>query len=539
MTREPFVRRVLGDRPFAEIGEPALALVHETSRLVAVGGDVGSVQWSGGATADSGWTGHRVGVYERDGLRCRHLARSRYPVRSLAFHPVLPLLAVGTGRYDGGYSFEGELLLLDTDTGDVVSALGDRREVLGATWLSGTALRLVMAPEDDGENPLAHEQGHVAVVERADWGAVGKGSIGSEELDDAPAEPAARTDRGAEARGLLTDLAAATGRTWSLRRRVWAVEALEDGRALAALDGVRAESWLPSGERQWAVEDGAGGRQLLPASDATSLWTNVERGPSRAGRGKRPSPGTARITRIALDTGQVLETLLPDAPAVLLAGGSRTVLRTVDGPRKPPARLVMLDRAGPVAGPEVGGFDVFNHPFPVRRASGTYALVGTDPDEPHRDKWVVAVSADGTPRRLFPHSWVPGEHHFGGPAAEIGRSLVYAGEVHHGHGPQPGGAYVVRRSLNGDVRWQYRTDSPATALDTDGETVYVAYTSGTLAALDAEEGSVRWRRELEVDGVPTVALSLVVAPQGHVLVGTVDGRLLECAGPPAGRQGAA
>lgn len=90
MTLEPFVRRVLGDRPFAEIGEPALALVDETSRLVAVGGDVGSVQWSGGATADFGWTGHRVGVYERDGLRCRHLARSRYPVRSLAFHPVLP-----------------------------------------------------------------------------------------------------------------------------------------------------------------------------------------------------------------------------------------------------------------------------------------------------------------------------------------------------------------------------------------------------------------------------------------------------------------
>ncbi|MFB0629546.1 PQQ-binding-like beta-propeller repeat protein [Streptomyces sp. AB3(2024)] len=537
MTLEPFVRRVLGDRPFAGIGEPALALVHASSRLVAVGGDVGSVQWSGGATADSGWTGHRVGVYERDGLRCRHLARSRYPVRALAFHPVLPLLAVGTGRYDGGYSFEGELLLLDTGTGDVVSALRHGREVLGASWLSGTALRLVVAPHDDWENPLAHEQGHVAVVDRADWSAVGKGSIGSGELD-APAEPAARTDRGGEARRLLTDLATATGRTWSVRRRVWAVEALEDGRALAALDGVRAESWLPSGERQWAVLDEVGGRQLLPASDGTSLWTNVERGRPCAGRGEQPSPGTARITRIALDTGQVLETVVPDAPAVLLSGGSRTVLRTVDGPRKPPARLVMLDPAGPVAGPEVGAFDVFNHPFPVRRARGTYALVGTDPDEPHRDKWVVAVSTDGTPRRLFPHSWVPREHHFGGPAAEIGPSLVYAGEVHHGHGPQPGGAYVVRRSLNGDVRWQYRTDSPATALDTDGETVYAAYNCGTLVALDAGDGSVRWRRELEVDGVPTVALSLVVAPQGHLLVGTVDGRLLECDGSPAGRQGA-
>ncbi|MEU4949700.1 PQQ-binding-like beta-propeller repeat protein [Streptomyces lavendulae] len=535
MPPEPFVRRVLGDRPFAEIGEPALALVHESSRLVAVGGDVGSVQWSGGAIATSRWTGHRIGVYERDGLRCRHLTRSRYPVRSLAFHPVLPLLAAGTGRYDGGFLFEGELLLIDTATGAVVSALSDAREVLGVEWLGATALRLVLAPTDDWDNRLAHRQGHVTVVDRPDWSAVGKGAIGSDELA-APAEPAARTDRGGEARALLTELAAATGRTWSVRRRVWAVEALEDGRALAALDGVRAESWLPSGERQWAVEDEVGGRQLLPAPDGTSLWTNAERGHLRAGRGEHPSPGSARIARIALDTGRVLETVVPDAPAVLLAGGSRTVLRILDGPRKPPARLVLLDRTGPVDGPEAGGFDVFNHPFPVRRASAAYALVGTDPGEPHRDKWVMAVSADGTPRRLFPHSWEPQEHHFGGPAAEIGPSLVYAGEVHDGQGIRPGGAYVVRRSLDGDVRWQYRTDHPATALDTDGETVYVAYNSGALVALDAEDGSVRWHRALEVGGAPTVALSLVLAPQGHLLVGTVDGRVLECEASPAGRR---
>ncbi|MET9793641.1 hypothetical protein [Streptomyces canus] len=30
----------------------------------------------------------------------------------MTFHPMLPLLTVGTGRYDGGYFFEGELLLL-------------------------------------------------------------------------------------------------------------------------------------------------------------------------------------------------------------------------------------------------------------------------------------------------------------------------------------------------------------------------------------------------------------------------------------------
>ncbi|MFI9115293.1 outer membrane protein assembly factor BamB family protein [Streptomyces venezuelae] len=525
MTRVPMVRRVFGDGPFAEVGEPALAFVDERSRTVAVGGDLGGVQWSGSGTADDRWTGHRIGVYERDGLRCRHLVRSWYPVRALAFHPVLPLLAVGTGRYDGGYSFEGELLLIHLDSGDVVSALPYPREVLGVEWRSETELRLVLAPSDDWENPRAHEEGHAVVVARSDWGVIGPGSIRAGELAS-PAEPFVRPDHSAEARRVLTELAASAGRQWSVRRRVWAVEGTEDGRVLAALDGVLAESWLPSGDLQWVVDDEEGGRQLVLASDGTSVWTNAERrGRREEGRWETSPP---RVARIALDTGRARETLSPGVFTVLVAGDRRTVLRPLGGRRKQPERLMMFDLDGPADGPEVGHFDVFNHPFPVRRPSRPYVLVGTDPDKPHRDKWVTAVDADGTLRQLFPHSWVSTEHHFGGPAAEIGHSLVYAGAVHHGHGLQPGGAYTVRRSLDGSVLWQHRADFPATALDTDGHTVYVADNSGALTALAADDGSVRWRTELEVARVPTTALSLAVAPQGHLLVGTVDGRILEC-----------
>lgn len=527
MALMPIVRRVLGDGPFAEIGEPALAVVDERSRTVALGGDLGHVQWSGSGTADSRWTGHRVGVYEQDGLRCRHLVRSWYPVRALAFHPFLPLLAVGTGGYDGGYSFEGELLLIHLDSGDVVSALRYPREVLSVEWRSKTALRLVLAPSDDWENPQAHEQGHAVVVTRSDWIAVGRGTIGAQELA-ASAETVVQPDHSAEARRLLKDLAASSGRQWSVRRRVWAVEGTEDGRVLAALDGVLAESWLPSGDLQWAVEDEEGGRQLLPASDGTSVWTNAERRDRL--KGKRWETSAPRVARIAVDTGQVLETLSAGVFTVLVAGGRRPVLRPVNGRRKHPQRLMMFDLDGSVNGPEAGHFDLINHPFAVRRASRPYVLVGADPDKPHRDKWVTALSPDGTLRRLFPHSWVPEEHHFGGPAVEIEQSLVYAGAVHDGHGLQPGGAYVVRRSVNGAVRWQHRTDHPATALDTDGDTVYVAYNSGALTALDADDGTVRWHTELEVDGALTTALSLAVAPQGHLLIGTVDGRILEC--PP-------
>ncbi|MER5985746.1 PQQ-binding-like beta-propeller repeat protein [Streptomyces sp. NPDC001787] len=434
-------------------------------------------------------------------------------------------MAVGTGRYDGGYSFEGELLLIHLDSGDVVSALEFPREVLGVEWRSGTALRLVLAPCDDWENPRAREQGHAVVVVRSGWGVVGQEAIGAEELA-APVEPVVRLDHSAEARRILEGLAAPAGRQWSVRRRVWAVEGMEDGRVLAALDGVLAESWLPSGGLQWAVEDEEGGRQLVLASDGTSVWTNAERRSRHKGR--RWETSAPRVARIAVETGQVLETLSPGVFTVLVDGGQRAILRPLDGRRKRRERLMMLGLDGPVSGPEVGHFDLFNHPFPVRRASRPYVLVGTDPEKPYREKWVTALGADGTLRPLFPHSWVPAEHHFGGPAVELGQSLVYASAVHHGHGLQPGGAYTVRRSLNGSVQWQHRTDHPATALDTDGDTIYVADNSGALTALDAADGSVRWHTELEVEGAPTTALSLAVAPQGHLLIGTVDGRILEC-----------
>ncbi|WP_406087565.1 PQQ-binding-like beta-propeller repeat protein [Streptomyces virginiae] len=340
-----------------------------------------------------------------------------------------------------------------------------------------------------------------------------------------PVAPYARPDRAPRARRLLAELAGAVGLDRSVRRRVWAVEGLADGRVLAALDGVLAEAWLPSGQRQWVVGDEWGGRQLMPASDGASVWANAER------RGRRTRAGwetsAPRVARIALDTGRVLETVSAGEYAILVAGGGkRLVLRPVEDPRKADRRLLLFVLDGTTAeGPEVRGFDLFNHPFPMRRSSRPYVLVGTDPQWAHLGLWVAAVGPDGTLRPLFPHSWVPQEHYFGGPAVEIGESLVYAGSVYHPQGH--GGSYVVRRSLGGEVLWEHRADHRATALDSDGEAVYSTDNSGALTALDAATGAVLWRTALTVGGVPTCALSLAVAPQGRLLVGTVDGRVLE------------
>ncbi|MFE2728177.1 hypothetical protein [Kitasatospora sp. NPDC059327] len=90
---------VLGDRPFAEIGRPVLAVPDQGRGLLAIAGEQG---FDDTAT---------VRLYDTGGLSCRAVLRTRFPVHALAFHPTAPLLAVGTGQYDGDYLFEGELLM--------------------------------------------------------------------------------------------------------------------------------------------------------------------------------------------------------------------------------------------------------------------------------------------------------------------------------------------------------------------------------------------------------------------------------------------
>ncbi|MFJ5711676.1 hypothetical protein [Streptomyces sp. NPDC093105] len=140
------IDRILGDRPFAEAGEPALTVTDERRDLLAVAGTRTPVA----GLPDFGFTAP-VGVYGTDDLACRALLRARHPVHALAFHPALPLLAVGSGAYDGGYFFEGELLLLDLETGRTTSLIEHPlgRQVLGLEWLGEHALRVLMAPYDD------------------------------------------------------------------------------------------------------------------------------------------------------------------------------------------------------------------------------------------------------------------------------------------------------------------------------------------------------------------------------------------------------
>ncbi|MEV6809373.1 hypothetical protein [Streptomyces sp. NPDC051132] len=508
MTTTFRIDRVLGDRPFAEAGDPVLAVEDEARGLLAVAGTLVPV-----AGAEEFGSIAPVGVYGTGDLACRAVLHARHPVHAMAFHPRLPLLAVGTGCHDGGCFFEGELLLLDLETGRATSLVEDTlgRQVLGLEWLSEQELRVLAAPLGDWEDDDAWREGHVAVVRRPDWRAVPPRSVTGHDLTG-PRVAAPRTDRREEARRTVSALRA----DWDPRRNVRAIQELSDGRILATLDGIRLESWLPSGHRQWAVgDDGGGGRDLVIAEDERSAWVSLVRPPW-----EQRAPA---VVRLALRDGALLDHLTPNGPVSLVrcadglpalapAGrhgergrlrirhGSRLYFRqtvATEGGRKPGASTAWLAAAEP----------------------------GTVPaaERPREPK-------DAEAALLSPYSWKPGESHFAGPGVETaGGDLIHAGTVYHGHGLQPGGSFVVRRAMTGgEPAWVFRTDRKATDLDSDTETVYVTYDDGEIVGLGLGEGTVRWRRHLAVAGVPVVGTALTVAGPGRLLVGTTDGRLLVC-----------
>ncbi|WP_329108697.1 hypothetical protein OG792_08605 [Micromonospora sp. NBC_01699] len=498
MTSPLRIDRILGDRPFAEIGEPALAVAAEGRGLLGMAG-----------THKFGMA--PVGVYDVGDLACRALLRSRYPVHAMAFHPLLPLLVVGTGRYDGGYFFEGELLLLNLETGVATSLIEDPlgRQVLALEWLTGRELRVLMAPPDDWQDKDAWGTGHVAVVRRPDWAVVPPRSILWEELTG-PRVAAPRPDGREEARRTVSGL----GTDGDPRRDVRAVEELSDGRILATLDRVQAECWLPSGERQWTVPDDKGGSDIVVAPDERSVWVGLV-------RPEWEEPPQS-VVQLSLDDGAQLDHLTLSAPASLV--------RCVDGlPAIAPAQ-------------EAGERSRLR----VRRGSRIYLREidrerGWTPAP--SEAWLAAAelknpTVTGRPRepaerdirRLLPYSWTPGETHFAGPGVEtMDGTLVHTGTVYNGQGLQPGGSFVVRRRVSSEQPdWIFRTDRAATDLDADAETVYITYGDGEIVALHPDDGTVRWRGHLTIAAVPAIPTALTVAGPGRLLIGTSDGRILDC-----------
>lgn len=470
-----------------------------------------------------------VGIYRADDLRCLRVLTSRWEVNAVAIHPAGRLIAIGTGAYDGGYAFEGELLLHDVELGTTTSLLTAHRAIEALEWRDSEALAAVVAPPTDEDVDWPHIVYESFEIRRQDWTHVDRRSM------DLEAEPSAQTEAVEHDLSALKDelvvLSKRSGLAWQSRRQVWAVTPTDRG-VLVGLESA-IEAWDEQGNPLWRrVVDGAC-TQLVPRATGpvvASLWQ---------------APETEFLTRptvvIALDEDSDAGTPLfePGHPAVLMTRSDGALLARDTQHGRSPQPAVVLSATGEQLGQvELSAYDLFNHYFDVRRAPEFLVLVGDDP-ESWKEKRVAAVHRRFTGRwsvrELFPLAWANQRHVLGGPGVFLddsaGRAIAHAGMVHDFAGLQPGNAFVVRRRYpNGQLLWHVPLDNQVTALDECDGRIVVVTNLGELVVIDATSGAVLGCEErLSIGGQAVVPLSLALDGANRAWIGTLDGRVIKAA----------
>lgn len=525
------IEGVFGHGPFAEVGDPTA--VTRSAGLVVVGGNLGWPQWNGRSVHSRsdravGW--FPIGVYRRDTLACVRVLTTRWEVNSIAIHPSELFVAIGTGNYDGGWNFEGELLVHDLTTGRTASLLTSLRSVERVAWRDDETLQIDLAPptDEDISDWTAIEHEHIELVS-PHWASLDERSI---DVDSLPSigRPAQRTER-TDVREAVAQEAAAHGSAWVLRRQVWALVAIDRGVVAGLESSIERWEGESGGSPTWQINLAGTCTQLFADSDGVvaAIW-------SEPGAQFRDRPTQAWT--IDLTSGRTHVLADPGFPSVLTRrSDGRLLLRNSShGQGARPA--VVLDDSG-VSTVDLGRYDLFNHYFDVRRSPELVVLVGDEP-RPWEYKTVAEVRPSGTGwqvTRLFPLAWGEPRHLFGGPGVfltdNLGAGLVHAGAVHDGSGLLQGNAFVVRRGYpDGRLMWHVALDNTVVAID-ESDGLIVALTNlGEIVGIDATTGVVRWSQyRLEVGGSPVVPLSIALDSATRGWVGTMDGRILRIAWP--------
>ncbi|GGS69471.1 hypothetical protein GCM10010222_07910 [Streptomyces tanashiensis] len=473
------------EQPFPELlGLATEAVVSDDGRWVAVSSVLSGLS--------------RVAVHRIADLSCAHVLTVAMETETMAFHPTLPLLAIGFDNGDA-YLREGRLVLLEPESGHRVDFADAYWGVELVRWTDARTLELTFCAMHDG----AEFERSRAIAAREEWLGLDPGALDLAALDRGPLDPDGPLpwpDTG-PALPRLQALAERVGRSYDGRGGVRAVAGLSDGRVLATRSHTTLECWSPTGSLLWSVPapSAAGGTRIAVAAD------------ERTARVAVPGPDSRTRTEFPLvDTsdGTVL-----DRPSVPF---SAALTARTDGV------WAIRDTYDREYGKEV--------PAPSTRIfAADGAPLGTA-DEPDRYE-LVPLDVGRCPELLFTRRRrrdvlaldprTAAETLLFATEAPLGKAVYVSDAAGPAllHGQQG----LVRRTFpGGDVVWRRPLDAVVAALDAHGGVLHAACEDGTLVSVDTADGTVLDRRPLP----PYGTLSLHAAPDGTVLVGTQAGRIL-------------
>ncbi|MER5711860.1 hypothetical protein [Streptomyces sp. NPDC002122] len=481
------------DEPFPEL------LGHASQVIVSA-----DEQWIAVNSVGSGLS--KVAVYRAADLSCAHLLTFTKDAESIAFHPTLPLLAIGLDNYDA-YQRAGGLTLLEPVTGHRVDLTDPDHGIEPIRWLDDRTLELTFFTWESDDEHL-HSR---ATVVRDDWLGLTPDALDLRTLPRTPLPPGAEVEYldTEPTRPLLEALAERAGRSYDALGQVRAVAALSDGRVLATRSHAVVECRSPDGSLLWSVPapSGIGGRRIEVSADERTVRVAVP-GPDSRTRTDFPLVATADGTVLDRPSVPFAAALSARTDGVWAIRDTYDRGSEAEPPAAPNTRVFAADGTPLATVHEPDRYDLV--PIDVRRCPAL--LYG------RRRRDVIALD----PRTAAETTLFPVDPFM------LDRPLGRAVYVSDSAGPAllHGRTELVRRTFPaGEVVWTRPLDGEASELvdvDAHAGVLHALCTDGTLLSVDTADGTVLDRRALP----PYGPLSVHAAPDGTVLVGTAAGQIL-------------
>jgi hypothetical protein len=529
------LERELTHARFAEIGHPYRLFRDSARRLVAIGSSFGHLGWPGRTANEGRSIHHRISLYD-DSLEQRIAVlnlSARWTIQDIAFHPTETKLLIGTGDYDGGFCFEGELLLWDWTSGETRSLLGERREVVRCRFNPDETITAILRPRDEEEYlypapesgpPSESDDLYVAVTITDEPPPPLSEDQDPRLRDLRPSDPRAAgftihptvypLDLPESEKSHLKDLG--FQRHHIIRDLLW----IDDEIIAVAHDGCHLELWSSHDECLASFSGPGHGVELLPFAEWGCLVNVIETGDYR-------EQTRDRSTLLAYVRGEPTPLAAFDHACSVTSDAQGNILaRDVEYQRGRPRRDAFLGQDGGIVfETDLGHYDTFNHSLRLQ-GEGLYFLRGTPPDS-HLNKVLCTLDRDGRREELA--AWDGNTWHLMSSLAVFvsDHHVVRAAEVYFTSSAR---ASIIERMCpkTGKVLWRTpMEDGSFTALAAvpASDQVVYAQANGGFGLMDANSGKLDVHSPLTLDGVPTIVTALSVR-NDRLAAGTIDGRIL-------------
>ncbi|RZF59029.1 hypothetical protein EWE75_24045 [Sphingomonas populi] len=442
-------------------------------------------------------------------------------------------MAIATGTYDGGWMFEGELLLWNWTENSWREPVSQIPEVV---WVNfdpeGATLDLIVRPWDEewGGDPNGQEDDaftrFYGANTIADWNVARSefvldpaARLGDDKLKILFAADESKKDAHKSVAAWLKVPKLIE------RSAIWDLSWLGDDKIASVSNECLLQIDDLTGTKLSYVEGDGYGAAIV--SSEPPLIHVAQR------RIRSDSEVSSRL--LAIQDGALVE-LGTYAGSYSFTGSSNgTVLgRLVRHHRGSASSDLLIDVATGVGVPiNLGHYDCFNHFVGIDGAPANYFLQATPPDG-HERKRLCRLDAHGNVESLWPVLDQDGSQ--ASHAMECygcflddsaGAGIVLAGKHYDPNPSAPIIGFIYRKSLNADRElWRHPTTAASSAI------VYVeslgiiaaAFLDGTLRLIDAITGAVRAAGRVTIGAQPTVIFSL--SANGYALaIGTMDGRV--------------